>query len=481
MDEAQSARFLETVFAPDLGGHALITNRSLWRSFPMIRCATYVMDNVVLLGDAKATAHFSIGSGTKLAMEDAIALYESFRRHPAVPDALAHFDRTRRDEVERTQHAADVSLVWFEQVRRFWHMDPAQFAFGVMTRSKSITYDNLRLRAPGFVDETDRMFARQVHAAGFDVDVDHPVPPMFQPFRLRDMVLSNRVVVSPMCMYSAEEGVPNDWHLAHYAARAVGGAGLIFTEMTDVSAEARITPGCAGLYTDEQEAAWARIVRFVHAHSAGKICLQLGHAGRKGATRLMWEGMDRPLPAGGWEILGPSPLPYYPDGPVPREMTRADMDRVVAQFRQAAERADRAGFDMLELHCAHGYLLATFLSPLTNLRTDAYGGPIENRLRFPLEVWDAVRAAWPTHKPMSIRLSASDWAEGGITTADILFAARTFSEHGCDLIDVSSGQTVHDARALYGRMFQVPFSDAIRNEAGLATMCVGNITKVLQV
>ena len=481
MDEAASARFMEGVFAADLDGHKLVTNRSLWRTFPMIRTGSYVMGNVVLLGDAKATAHFSIGSGTKLAMEDAIALFEAFRRHAEVPAALAEFETKRREEVEKTQHAADVSLVWFEQVRRFWVMDPVQFAFGVMTRSKSITYDNLRLRAPGFVAEADAMVARQVRDAGFDVDVAHPLPPMFQPFKLRGMVLANRVVVSPMCMYSARDGVPNDWHMVHYGARALGGAGLVFTEMTDVSADARISPGCAGLYTDEQEAAWARITAFVHAGSAARMCLQLGHAGRKGATRLMWEGMDRPLPSGGWDIVAPSPLPYYPDSAVPREMTRADMDRVVADFTQAAQRADRAGFDMLELHCAHGYLLATFLSPLTNRREDAYGGSLENRLRFPLEVWDAVRAAWPEHKPMSMRISATDWAEGGVTTAEVLAIAQAFTAHGCDLIDVSSGQTTHDARAVYGRMFQVPFSDAIRNEAGLATMCVGNITTADQV
>ena len=482
MDEEQSARFMEGVFAADLDGHPLIINRSLWRSFPMIRSGSYVMGNVVLLGDAKATAHFSIGSGTKLAMEDAIALFEAFRAHQTVPAALAHFDATRREEVEKTQHAADVSLVWFEQVQRFWGMDPVQFAFGVMTRSKSITYDNLRLRAPGLRGR-DRPHvrppgARQRLRRGC---AEHPLPPMFQPFKLRGMVLANRVVVSPMCMYSAKDGVPNEWHTVHYGSRAIGGAGLVFTEMTDVSAEARITPGCAGIYTDGQEDAWGRIVAFVHDRSQAKMCLQLGHAGRKGATKLMWEGMDRPLPTGGWDIVAPSPLPYYPDSAVPRAMTRDDMARVVADFVQAARRAERAGFDMLEVHCAHGYLLATFLSPLTNRRDDEYGGTLENRLRFPLEVWDAVRAAWPDDKPMSMRISASDWAKGGITSAEVMTISQAFTDHGCDLIDVSSGQTVHDAQAIYGRMFQVPFSDAIRNEAGFATMCVGNITTADQV
>ncbi len=478
MDEAASARFMERVFADDLDGHGLITNRSLWRSFPMIRTARYAMGNVVLLGDAKATAHFSIGSGTKLAMEDAAALFEAFRAEPAVPEALDRFDRHRREDVERTQHAADVSLVWFEHLKRFAHMDATQFAFGLMTRSRSITYDNLRLRAPEFVAETDRVFAEAVGAAGFAAK---PAPPMFQPFKLRGMTLANRVVVSPMCMYSAADGVPGAWHQVHYGARALGGAGLLFTEMTDVSPAARITPGCAGLWTDEQEAAWTDIVRFAHENSAAKLCLQLGHAGRKGATRLMWDGMDRPLPRGAWDIVAPSALPYYPESQVPRAMTRADMDGVRDDFVAATRRAARAGFDMLEMHAAHGYLMATFLSPLTNLRTDGYGGPVENRLRFPLEVFRAMRAAWPDDRPMSVRISAHDWAEGGITGADAVAIAQAFADAGCDLIDVSSGQTVADARAVYGRMFQVPFSDQIRNEAGLATMCVGNITSADQV
>ena len=481
MDEAGSAAFLEDVFAEDLQGHRLITNRSLWRSFPMIRCGRCVAGNVVLLGDSKATAHFSIGSGTKLAMEDAIALFEACRAHADVAGALDAFERTRREEVERTQHAADVSLVWFEHVRRFWDMDPVQFAFGVMTRSKSITYDNLRLRAPDFVDRTDRMFAAQVVAAGFDVDQARPLPPMFQPFALRGMTLANRVVVSPMCVYSAADGMPDDFHVVHYGSRAVGGAGLVFTEMTCVSPDARITHGCAGMWSDAHEAAWARIVGFCHARSRAKLCLQLGHAGRKGATKLMWEGMDRPLESGAWEVIAPSALPYYPDSQTPREVSRADMDRVTADFAAATARGARAGFDMLELHCAHGYLLATFLSPLTNRRADAYGGSLDNRLRFPLEVWDAMRDVWPADRPMSVRVSASDWAEGGITTDEMLAISRAFADHGCDLIDVSSGQTVSHARAIYGRMYQVPFSDQIRNEAGLATMCVGNITTADQV
>jgi len=481
MSEQESAELMERIFGWFLEGHPILTNRSIWRNFPMIRNKRWVKDNMVLLGDAKATAHFSIGSGTKLAMEDAIALAEAFRKEPTVGGALALFETGRREEVEKTQHAANVSLVWFEHVARFWDFDPLQFAFGVMTRSKAITYDNLRLRAPEFVDRVDRIFAKQVRDQGFDVDVERPVVPMFQPFRLREMIVPNRVVVSPMDMYSAVEGIPVDWHLMHYGSRAVGGAGLIFTEMTCVSPEARITRGCTGLWNDEQEAAWKRIVDFVHANSAAKICLQLGHSGRKGATKLMWEGMDRPLESGRWDIVSASPIPYFPDSPVPREATRADMEQIKAEFVQATMRGERAGFDMLELHCAHGYLLASFISPLTNRRQDEYGGSLENRLRFPLEIFSAMREAWPAHKPMSVRISATDWAEGGITGDDAVEIARAFAEVGVDLVDVSTGQTIREAKPIYGRMFQTPFSDQIRNEARVATMCVGNITSADQV
>ncbi len=477
--EAEFARFMEHVFAEELNGHKLITNRSLWRQFPMIRCARWTQGNIVLLGDAKATAHFSIGSGTKLAMEDAIALHAAVMAGGSVADCLARFEHGRREAVEKIQHAADVSLVWFEHVRRFWPMHPTRFAFGVMTRSKAITYDDLALRAPDFVQEVDALFAREV--AGNGEPANAAKPPMFQPFRLRCMRLANRVVVSPMCQYSAEEGLPTDWHMVHYGARATGGAGLIYTEMTCPSADARITPGCTGLWNDTQEAAWTRIVAFTHAHGAAKMCLQLGHGGRKGSTRLMWDAMDRPLQQGGWPIISASAIPYFPDSPVPRAMDRADMNRVVSDFRQAVERGQRCGFDMLELHCAHGYLLASFLSPLTNTRTDEYGGTVENRLRFPLEVFDALRKIWPAEKPTSVRLSATDWADGGISEADVVAIARAFASHGCDLLDVSTGQTVADAAPVHGRMFQVPFSDMIRNETGLATMCVGSITSADQV
>jgi anthraniloyl-CoA monooxygenase len=476
LNEQESAARMAGVFGWFLDGHKLLTNRSMWRNFPMIRSKRWVKDNMVLLGDAKASAHFSIGSGTKLAMEDAIALADAMEKAPDIKAALELYEHGRREEVEKTQHAADVSLVWFEHVDRFWDFDPVQFAFGVMTRSKAITYDNLKLRAPDFVAEVDKSFAKQVRSRGFDVDTDKPMVPLFQPFRLREMEISNRAVMSPMCMYSAKEGVPGDFHLVHYGSRAIGGAGLVFTEMTCVSRDARITPGCAGLWNDEQEAAWRRIVDFVHGNSAARICLQLGHAGRKGATRLMWDGMDRPLEEGGWDVVSASPLPYFPDSQVPHELDRAGMNAVRDCFVAAAERGERCGFDMLELHCAHGYLLASFISPLTNTRADEYGGSLENRLRFPLEIFEALRAAWPSHKPMSVRISATDWAEGGITGEDAVAVARAFAEAGVDLVDVSTGQTVRDAQPVYGRMFQTPFSDQVRNEARVATMCVGNIT-----
>src|ERR1700744_3046227 len=338
-----------------------------------------------------------------------------------------------------------------------------------MTRAKAITYDNLTLRAPEFVNEVDKAFARQVRASGFDVAIDKPDAPMFQPLKLREMVVANRAVVSPMCMYSAKEGVPGDFHLVHYGSRAIGGAGLIFTEMTGVSRDARIPPGGTGVGNDEQEAAWRRIVDFVHANSGAKIALQLGHAGRKGATKLMWDGMDRPLEQGAWDVVSASPIPYFQDSQVPREMDRAAMDAVKKAFVDAAERGQRCGFDMLELHCAHGYLLASFISPLTNTRTDEYGGPLKNRLRFPLEVFEEMRSACPAQKPMSVRISATDWAEGGITGDDAVAIARAFAEAGVDLVDVSTGQTVRDAQPIYGRMFQRPFSDQVRNEARVAT------------
>jgi anthraniloyl-CoA monooxygenase len=482
MSEAESASFMEEVFAEELEGHKLTTNRSLWRQFPMVRCKRWVKENIVLIGDAKATAHFSIGSGTKLAMEDAIYLHKAFHAQGLdIAKALTHFETKRREEVEKTQHAADVSLVWFEHLERFWDFDPTRFAFGLMTRSKAITYDNLALRAPEFIAATDKAMADELGAEARLLKNGHPAVPMFQPFQLRDMRLENRVVLSPMCTYSAVDGLPNDFHLMHYGSRAVGGAGLIFTEMTCVSANGRITPGCTGLYTDEQETGWKRIVDFIRSQSNTKVCLQIGHAGRKGATKLMWEGMDRPLAEGAWPIMSASPLPYHSDSQVPHEMTVADMQTVKAEFVRTVERAASVGFDMIEMHAAHGYLLASFISPLTNTRTDAYGGTLENRMRFPLEVFRAMREIWPNGRPMSVRISASDWAEGGITGDDSVEISRAFAAEGCDLIDVSTGQTTTRSKPVYGRMFQIPFSDQIRNDAKIATMCVGNITTADQI
>jgi anthraniloyl-CoA monooxygenase len=481
MDEPTLLRTLEGLFAEELGGHPFIANRSLWRNFPTVRNATWVKDNIVLVGDAKATAHFSIGSGTKLAMEDAIALNEAFRTHGDVKPALAHYDAQRREDVEKTQHAADVSLAWFENMKRYWGMDPLQFAFGVMTRSKQVTYENVRLRDSGFLREVTRWFAQKQRARGFEVDVDNPPPPMFMPFRLRGMHIENRVVVSPMDQYMAVDGMPTDWHLVHLGSRALGGAGLLFVEMTCVSPEGRITPGCTGLWNEQQRDAWKRIVDFCHAQSRARLVMQIGHSGRKGSTQLGWQRMDHPLEAGNWDVVAPSALPYLAGSPMPREMTRADMDKVKADFVRAARYADEAGFDMLELHMAHGYLLSSFISPLTNLRRDEYGGSIERRLRYPLEIFRDVRAVWPEHKPMSVRISATDWAPGGLSESDLLYLVRALKAAGADLIDVSTGQVVPDQKPVYGRMYQTPFADKIRNEIGIATMAVGNITNADQV
>jgi len=483
-DEQATAAYVERLFAEELRGAKVLANRSHWRNFPTIACASWHHGNVVLLGDAAHTAHFTIGSGTKLALEDAIALHAALLQHADEPRAaLPAYETARREEAERIQHTANVSLVFFENVRRFWHMDPVQFNFALMSRSKQITYENLRLRDPGFIADVDRWWAGEVartERIALQADFAAP-PPLFAPFTLRGMRLANRVVVSPMCQYSAVEGAPNDWHLVHYGARALGGAGLVYTEMTCVSPEARITPGCAGLYAPEHAQWWTRIVAFAHRHSQARVCLQLGHAGRKGSTQLMWEDMDHPLARGNWPILAASPLPYLPDSQVPREMSRADMDAVRDQFVAAAELAIVCGFDMLEIHMAHGYLLAGFISPVTNRRTDEYGGPLANRLRFPLEVFDAVRAVWPEDRPMAVRISATDWIPGGLSAIDAVEIARTFKAHGCDLIDVSTGQTDPASKPVYGRMYQTLFSEQIRNEAGIATMAVGAITSADQV
>ena len=474
--EDETVAFCEALFKEELEGHRLLKNRSLWRHFVTVKNASWSHGNLVLLGDAAHTAHFSVGSGTKLAIEDAIALVGALRREPDVPAALAAYEAERRPAVESLQRAAQVSLQWFEDTERYMDLEPLQFAFNLLTRSLRITHDNLKVRDPMFVAKIDEWFAEQAQKQSCSLLPAPCPPPMFTPFRLRDLVLTNRVVVSPMCQYIAEDGMPNEWHLVHLGSRAIGGAGLVFSEMTDVSREGRISPGCTGLYRPEHVAAWKRIVDFVHTNSGAKMAMQLGHAGRKGSTQRMWEGMDEPLPSGNWPIISASPLPYYPHSQVPKEMTRADMDAVKDDFVRAADMANEAGFDLLELHFAHGYLLASFISPLTNKRTDSYGGSLENRMRFPLEVFDAVRTVWPDHKPMSVRISAVDWAPGGMQPADSVEVARLLKSHDCDITDVSAGQTVADAKPQYGRQFQTPFADRIRHEVGIATMAVGNIS-----
>ena len=486
LDEHESARLLEIIFAVELDGHPLITNRSLWRSFPRIFCEQWWHGNIVLLGDAKATAHFSIGSGTKLAMESAIALSDALVAHGdnSVETAFRTYDKARRTEVQVTQHNADVSLAWFEHMERSNDMKPMQFAMVVMCRAKSITWDNLLVRDERFVRAfEDEWYQTYFEDTGIDCRKTRPTP-MFTPFRLRDMTLDNRVVVSPMAQYCATEGMPNDWHFTHYTSRALGGAGLLYVEMTCPSADARISPGCTGLWNDAQEREWKRIVDFVHAHSRTKICMQLGHAGRKGSTQLGWEDADHPLPKeeDNWPLFSASSLVYFEGVSArPTELDRPAMARVKEDFVQATRRADRAGFDMLELHCAHGYLFASFLSPLTNRRDDEYGGSIANRLRYPLEVFRAMRDAWPASKPTSIRISASDWAPGGISEDDVLVAVRAFEEAGCDLISTSSGQTVPEQKPVYGRMYQVQFAECIRNVARMKTMAVGAITEPGQI
>jgi anthraniloyl-CoA monooxygenase len=480
MDEDQYIAVIERLFARELQGHRLIKNRSLWRRFPTVRNERWSYGKLVLIGDAQHTAHFSIGSGTKLAMESAIALYEAFvTKGPDVGAALAQFERTRREEVERTQHAAEVSLAWFENVADHWHLEPLQFAFQLMSRSKQITYDNLRLRDPAFVTRCDEWFAGRQRRLGRAMP--DGAPPMFAPFELRGLELPNRVVMAPMAQYSAIDGVPGEWHYVHYGARALGGAGLVHTEMTCPSADARITPGCTGLWNEAQQAAWKRIVEFVHEFSDAAICLQLGHAGRKGSTRLAWDGMDQPLAQGNWPVYSASALKYREDNQVPIPLERADMDRIRADFVRSARYARECGFDMLELHMAHGYLLASFISPLTNTRTDEYGGGIENRMRYPLEVFSAMRAAWPADKPMSVRISACDWAPGGISETDVIALARMLGAAGCDLVSVSTGQTVAHEQPVYGRMFQVPFADKVRQRAGIPTLVAGNIFDADQV
>ncbi|MBZ4014519.1 bifunctional salicylyl-CoA 5-hydroxylase/oxidoreductase [Streptomyces purpurogeneiscleroticus] len=456
------------IFADALGGRPLHGNNSAWTAFRTVTNARWSHGNIVLLGDAAHTAHFSIGSGTKLAVEDALALAACLQEHAALPDALAAYETERRPVVESTQRAARASLEWFENLTQYVDQPPRRFAFNLLTRSRRVTHDNLRLRDPRFVAAVEE-----------EAGVQPGTPPMFTPFRLAGLTLHNRVVVSPMDMYSADaDGTPGDFHLVHLGARALGGAGLVMTEMVCVSSQGRITPACTGLYAPEHEAAWRRVTDFVHAGAPGTaIGVQLGHSGRKGSTRLMWEGIDQPLPEGNWPLVAASALPYRQGvNQIPHALTTEELAGVREDFVRAAERAARAGFDLLELHCAHGYLLSGFLSPLTNHRTDAYGGDLAARLRFPLEVFDAVRAVWPAGRPMTVRISATDWAAGGTTAEDAVEIARAFAAHGADAIDVSTGQVVPEEQPAFGRSYQTPFADRIRNAVRIPVIAVGAIS-----
>ena len=474
----ESLAFCERLFAPYLGGHGLMSNAkhlaNPWISFVQVSNARWFDGNRVLIGDAAHTAHFSIGSGTKLALEDAIALAGALQRNNDLARAFEEYEAERRIEVLRLQNAARNSTEWFENVVRYAGLEPEQFAYSLLTRSQRLSHDNLRLRDREYIANIEAWLSQRAGTA-------EPVPPMFAPFRLRELELANRVVVSPMAMYSCVDGMPNDFYLVHLGARAQGGAGLVFTEMTCVAPDARISPGCAGMYRPEHVGGWARIVDFVHGYTRAKIALQLGHAGPKGSTQRGWEEPDEPLEAGNWTLIGPSPIAFGERNQTPRAMTRDDMDQVKLQFERATEMGLRCGFDLLELHCAHGYLLSSFITPLTNRRTDEYGGALENRLRYPLEIFAALRSIWPSYKPMSVRISATDWVDGGVTPNDAVEIARAFAAAGADLIDVSAGQTSRLAQPVYGRMFQTPFSDKIRNELRIATMAVGNITDADQV
>jgi anthraniloyl-CoA monooxygenase len=473
-DEKSIERIRE-LFADVLHGSELLANNSKWINFTTVRNEHWRHGNVVLLGDAAHTAHFSIGSGTKLAMEDALALAACLHEHGTVDAALAEYEAERKAVVLSTQRAAQASLEWFENLAQYTDQEPLQFAFNIMTRSRRVTHDNLRLRDPEFVAEVDGWFARRTaETLGTPV---RDAPPMFQPYRLGPLELANRVVVSAMDMYRAEAGVPNDFHLAHLGGKALGGAGLVMTEMVCVSDTGRITPGCTGLWSDEQAGAWRRITDFVHRESAAKIGIQLGHSGRKGSTKLMWEGIDEPLDGGNWEVVAPSALPYRPGvSQLPRELTLRDLAGIRQQFVDAARRADAAGFDLLELHCAHGYLLSSFISPISNRRTDRYGGDLDARLRYPLEVFAAVRDVWPAAKPMTVRISATDWVDGGITGDDAVTIAAWFAEAGAAAIDVSTGQVTPDESPAFGRSYQAPFADRIRNQVGIPTIAVGVIS-----
>ncbi len=483
LDTEEMLAKAEEMFAEYLDGHKLMSNAghkrgsAQWINFPRVTCESWIHKNIVLVGDAAHTAHFSIGSGTKLALEDAIALARKFNDFgDDVPKALQAYEDERRIEVLKIQSAARNSTQWFEHLPRYLDFEPEQFAYQLLTRSQRVSHENLRLRDKDYLEGYEKWLAEKLTGRPHQT----PVPPMFLPYKLKDMELQNRVVMSPMAMYSAKDGTPDDFHLVHLGSRALGGAGLIYTEMTCVSEEGRITPGCCGMYKPEHIEAHRKIVDFVHQNTETKICMQLGHSGPKGSTQLGWDEMDAPLtdPADNWEIWAPSPVPWSKNNAMPRVVDRAYMDKVIADFRRSTEWALECGFDMVELHAAHGYLLSAFLTPVSNKRDDDYGGPVENRLRFPLEVFDAMREVWPKEKPLAVRISATDWHPDGNSEEDTLAIAKAFAEHGADLIDVSAGQTTVEARPIYGRMFQTPFSDLIRNTLKVSTMAVGNIFDV---
>jgi len=482
--DEKSIALIRELFADVLDGHEVMANNSRWISFTTVRNEHWVHDNVVILGDAAHTAHFSIGSGTKLAMEDALALAACLHEEPAGPGsigrALATYEEERKAVVLSTQRAAQASLEWFENLGQYVHQEPTQFAFNIMTRSRRVTYDNLRVRDPEFVARCEAWYAAHVSESSVEPGRAE-TPPMFQPVTLRaaegpGLTLNNRVIVSPMDMYVAADGVPTEFHLVHLGGKALGGAGLVMTEMICPSPTGRISPGCGGLWTDEQRDAWARAVDFVHANTSAAIGCQLGHSGAKGSTKLMWEGIDEPLEAGNWPVVAASPVAYSPDNQTPHELDRAGLDEILEEFVASARRAAEAGFDLLELHCAHGYLLSGFLSPVTNHRTDEYGGDVTGRLRFPLEVWHAMRAVWPRDKPMTVRISATDWVEDGQTLEDALAVAGAFAEAGAAAIDVSTGQVTKRERPAFGRSYQTPYADAIRNRLGIPTIAVGVIS-----
>ena len=494
MEQEEAIAFLEKLFAEDLEGAKLMSNASHlrgsanWIKFPRVICENWVQWNdidgkkvpVILMGDAAHTAHFSIGSGTKLAMEDAIDLARSFANidKSGIDAVLDSYQANRSVEVIKIQNAARNAMEWFEEVERYTHLPEEQFNFSLLTRSQRISHENLRVRDAKYISEFDKWYTAKAFAdAGVPAPApDAEVPPMFTPLKVRDVVLKNRVVVSPMAQYSAVDGLPADYHLVHLGARAMGGAAMVFTEMTCVSADARITPGCPGLYKPEHTEGWKRIVDFVHQNTDAKVAVQIGHAGAKGATKLAWDGIDKPVDSDGWPLISASPNQYLKGvSQTSREMTSEDMDRVKADFVRSTQEAEKAGFDWLELHAAHGYLLSSFISPITNKRTDEYGGSLENRMRYPLEVFKAIREVWPKGKPISVRISASDWIEGGITPDDAVDIARAFKDAGADMIDCSSGQVTKDEKPVYGRMFQTPFSDQIRNEVGIKTIAVGAI------